>query len=882
MRKRIGGTIGALLALALLCAPAAPGFTPRAPAEFFGLDVNGLQDAPVPRDDPEAFAAHVEGIGDSGAGVGRFALSWRQHEPDPPWYGGHRYRWGSTDTIVEAIVGEGVRPYGTLVGTPWWATTYERAWACQGGQAAPTDLDSFAAFAAAAVGRYGPDGSFWAERPELPKLPMRAVEVWNEPNWAAWCPVNEPDVYARLLIGAAEAIEAQDPAVSVVLGGLAAAKRGQAPPYGTPVDLFLERMVAAEPDVFDAVDAVGLHPYAGDPEDVLANVAAARRVIDRLGGAELPLDLTEVGWPTRPAGSIRLAEEDRASAYAELFHELWRTDCGIVRAFPFTWRSPEEDPNDPSQWFGLADPVTAAPYPSATAYSREIELARGNGPQPAPRRLIPVCGRGAPDSDGDGYVDPADDFPLNPGSHDGANETNPEDVTATEPRRFPPRVPDGFFGIEGGVVWGDEVALRRAHFDAIAAHRFGRYRIKIAWPGLAPTATVPPADYVWAPIDAQVRHAANRGMQPQPYVAGKPAWAGNTVAAVKPRYVGLIGALVRRYGPAGEFWADNPGVPYLPVREWEVWSSANESVKWWDGSASPTEYADAYQAVRTELRSVDPGARALVSVVRKSSNITAGDWIRRMGIAVDGAVVDARFVSVSVIGSTVVDVRAALGSPARELIPVVGFHTRGAGAFTEALRVASFNGLYDGFARSNCNVTSIVVDAWATSELNTADRYQWLGIAPPGAPGQPYPSAAAIAGQAALFQGYASQPAPTAANAYCGSAAADRDGDGAADPVDYYPTDATRRVQFNPAPTIHSAPAASSARTSATFTFSRPDPAAVELQCRRDGLGWVACSEGAITYAGLAPGSHWFEVRALDRLEVASPVARHAWTVRGA
>ena len=41
-----------------------------------------------------------------------------------------------------------------------------------------TDLGEFALLAR----RYGPGGSFWDRHPRLPRLPVRAWQVWNEPN----------------------------------------------------------------------------------------------------------------------------------------------------------------------------------------------------------------------------------------------------------------------------------------------------------------------------------------------------------------------------------------------------------------------------------------------------------------------------------------------------------------------------------------------------------------------------------------------------------------------------------------------------------------------------------------------------------------------------
>ncbi len=30
-----------------------------------------------------------------------------------------------------------------------------------------------------------------------------------------------------------------------------------------------------------------------------------------------------------------------------------------------------------------------------------------------------------------------------------------------------------------------------------------------------------------------------------------------------------------RYGPEGTFWEENPGLPYLPIRRWEIWNEEN-------------------------------------------------------------------------------------------------------------------------------------------------------------------------------------------------------------------------------------------------------------------------------------------------------------------
>ena len=56
----------------------------------------------------------------------------------------------------------------------------------------PTGRRTWAEFASRLVRRYGPDGQFWASNPDLPYHPIRAWQVWNEPNLPVYWP-NGPD-----------------------------------------------------------------------------------------------------------------------------------------------------------------------------------------------------------------------------------------------------------------------------------------------------------------------------------------------------------------------------------------------------------------------------------------------------------------------------------------------------------------------------------------------------------------------------------------------------------------------------------------------------------------------------------------------------------------
>ena len=76
----------------------------------------------------------------------------------------------------------------------------------------PRDTADFARLLTALVARYGPNGSLWVEHPEVVKQPIRAWQIWNEPNltryWnvAPWAPS-----YVALLKAAHRGAEGRRP-----------------------------------------------------------------------------------------------------------------------------------------------------------------------------------------------------------------------------------------------------------------------------------------------------------------------------------------------------------------------------------------------------------------------------------------------------------------------------------------------------------------------------------------------------------------------------------------------------------------------------------------------------------------------------------------------
>jgi len=83
------------------------------------------------------------------------------------------------------------------------------------------------------------------------------------------------------------------------------------------------------------------------------------------------------------------------------------------------------------------------------------------------------------------------------------------------------------------------------------------------------------------------------------------------------------------------------------------------------------------------------------------------------------------------------------------------------------------------------------------------------------------------------------------------------------------------------APKLTATPPASTADTSASFSFAKGDgePAAITgFQCSLDSGAFEACDNGSKSYTGLAAGSHTFQVKATNAVGE-GPAAVYSWTI---
>ena len=308
-----------------------------------------------------------------------------------------RFEWSSLDRIVGTLAVQGLRWLPVVDYSAPWAASATNAGGSPDLFSPPSHDAMFARYAAALVARYGPGGTFWRRYRWLTPRPVAALEIWNEENTAYfWHPAPDPAAYLRLYEASRRAVHAVDPAAEVLVGGIA----------GDPATFLDTLYAAAAGRRAPAFDGVALHPYANAVSDALAYVTGARRVLDDHGDLDIPLDVTEVGWPSitshsglsgllpHPASSSGISyvsDAQRASDLSTLTSTLAGSDCGIERILPDTWVTAEQDTGNAEDWYGIVHP-SGAPSQTATAYRDVLASLEHAGGRTA-RASGTLCGR---------------------------------------------------------------------------------------------------------------------------------------------------------------------------------------------------------------------------------------------------------------------------------------------------------------------------------------------------------------------------------------------------------------------------------------------------------------------------------------------------------
>jgi hypothetical protein len=255
-----------------------------------------------------------------------------------------RYDWAGVDNKVATAAHDGIVILPFLFGAPEWAVT-EDGYRCPDrclsyAPASAATREAYADFAAAAVRRYGPDGSFWAEHPGLNHVPVRSWQIWNEQNSRFFYrPAANARSYAELLRLAASRIRSVDPGAEIVLGGMWSVKDR---PEGVIGSTHYLRQLYRVPGIEDSFDAIAIHPYAKRLGDVFRQLDLVRSAARRAGDGGVGLWVTELGWASdgrRDEGLVKNPDQ-QARLLERAFNRLIRrhSHYHLRGAYWYSWR----------------------------------------------------------------------------------------------------------------------------------------------------------------------------------------------------------------------------------------------------------------------------------------------------------------------------------------------------------------------------------------------------------------------------------------------------------------------------------------------------------------------------------------------------------------
>jgi Beta-galactosidase len=324
------------LLLAALAGAPHPAVAAKVPADFFGVMADGplLNDGFDDQGEFDLMAA-------SGVRTVRMAMPWSSMEPSPG-----QIDFTATDRVVAQAASHGFSGLPTVTFAPDWAARHPG-----NSNSPPEGTASYANFIAACARRYGPGGSFWSEHSELPALPIRDWQVWNEPNQPVFNWSDQPFAhdYVALLRAARAAVRGVDPGARIVLAGL----------VGTSWSALAHVYQAGGRRLFDEV---AIHPFTLEPKNVLVILERVRRVMRRYHDARKPMLITELTWPaakgfrlTRTYGyEVNDAQQARKLGQVVPMLVAERRALRLERMYWYTWISTAPEPtNDPFSYSGL-------------------------------------------------------------------------------------------------------------------------------------------------------------------------------------------------------------------------------------------------------------------------------------------------------------------------------------------------------------------------------------------------------------------------------------------------------------------------------------------------------------------------------------------------
>ncbi|HEX8067359.1 MAG TPA: glycosyl hydrolase [Thermoleophilaceae bacterium] len=319
----------ALAAVAVLALAAPAGAQERrVPLSFYGANLDG--ELAKASSDQRRWDESAR-MASSGVESVRVTFEWSSAQPRR----GLPFDHTRSDKALLYAASHGLDVLPVVILAPAWARKYKNV-----GHSPPERNGDYTRYLRSLVQRYGPNGTFWLQNPQLLKRPIRAWQIWNEPHlqyqWSIPTGMDYAPSYGKLLRASYKALKAEDPGATVVLGGLSNFSWRE-----------LDHLYA-KGGVKGSFDVAALHPYTSSAKGVVTLVKRFRIILRRHGDAHVPIWITELGLPAskgRDKSKSSLQTTDRGMAqflwrsYKALAEGYGASLTRVERTYWYTWAS---------------------------------------------------------------------------------------------------------------------------------------------------------------------------------------------------------------------------------------------------------------------------------------------------------------------------------------------------------------------------------------------------------------------------------------------------------------------------------------------------------------------------------------------------------------
>jgi hypothetical protein len=265
------------------------------PGDFWGVSPQGTPNA-------EQF----QRLRNGGVDSVRIPIPWGSVQPTGP----ADANFTNVDALVSGAAAAGLNVLPFVYDAPAWAVTPARV---PGSTVnAPKTLPvktgaqrtAWSNFLKLVVGRYGPNGTFWAANPGLQASPIETWQIWNEENFKYFVVRPSPSDYGKLINVSYAAVKSVDPGAKLILGGMFArpkeAEYKGKPPQAYFATDFLDRLYTSTPGVKKKFVGVALHPYTTKYQQLTPDIEEFLTVLKANHDAGKKLWITEIGWSSEP------------------------------------------------------------------------------------------------------------------------------------------------------------------------------------------------------------------------------------------------------------------------------------------------------------------------------------------------------------------------------------------------------------------------------------------------------------------------------------------------------------------------------------------------------------------------------------------------------